>query len=144
MSAGPLKLFQIEEPDGSPSHDGGPGMAIGIEIEGETARVAVAVGGNAEILRGPDGAERVTSGFGEVAALLPAARGFAERALGRPVTHAVIVHDGAIAPQAFEGSGLVVTRCVDGAAAAARAGGARQDAALIGAALLAEDDAPQP
>ncbi len=55
-----MKLFQIEEPDGSPLEPDGPGMAVGIELSpAKGAAVAVAVGGNAELLAGADGATRL-------------------------------------------------------------------------------------
>ena len=94
-------LFQIEEPDGSPlGEPEGAGVAIGVDLAGPRAMVAVAVGGNAEILPAPDGlpgpeTSALRGAGGEfdppaVAAALQALRGRAERALGRPVTHAVI------------------------------------------------------
>ena len=45
-----VKLFQIEEPDGSPVDPDAPGVAIGIDISGAEAEIAVAVGGNAAVL----------------------------------------------------------------------------------------------
>ena len=45
-----MKLFQIEEPDGSPADPDAPGAAIGIDVAGSAAEVAVAVGGNAALL----------------------------------------------------------------------------------------------
>ena len=48
-----MKLFQIEEPDGSPVDTDAPGVAIGIDIGGTHAEVAVAVGGNAVVLETP-------------------------------------------------------------------------------------------
>src|SRR5579883_1554665 len=55
-----MKLFQIEEPDGSPGDAAqGRGAAVGIEIAGGgIGRVAIAVGGNGEILPGADGDAR--------------------------------------------------------------------------------------
>src|SRR5258707_50698 len=93
-------LFQIEEPDGSPlGEPEGAGVAIGVDLAGPHAMVAVAVGGNAEMLPahdGPPGLETsaLRGARGEfdpaaVTAALLALRGRAERALGRPVTHAV-------------------------------------------------------
>jgi hypothetical protein len=138
-----VKLFQIEEPDGSPSETSGPGLAIGIAVEGRAARVAVAVGGNAELLPGYDGAERVEAEG--IAALLLAARGHAEKALSRPVTHAVVVAPAEARPRilaAAPESGLTVTRVVaPEAARSAAPDPAGPDAALLGAAILAEDDA---
>ena len=54
-----MKLFQIEEPDGSPLEPDGPGVAVGIELSpAKGAAVAVAVGGNAELLTDADGVAR--------------------------------------------------------------------------------------
>src|SRR5438270_2185985 len=50
-----MKLFQIEEPDGSPVDPDAPGVAIGIDISGAEAEVAVAVGGNAAVLADREG-----------------------------------------------------------------------------------------
>jgi hypothetical protein len=79
-----MKLFQIEEPDGTPLDSDGPGAAVGIAI-GKSAHapfdgaVAIAVGGNAEILPSADG-ERMLS-QGDLAALLLALRAQAEKQL---------------------------------------------------------------
>jgi hypothetical protein len=101
-------LFQIEEPDGSPLDAEGPGVAVGIDFSNAAAGVAVAVGGNAQLLAppagvgGPDTAalRDGTGGFLEdpCAAALMALRGLAERALSRPVTHAVLVVPGMPSP----------------------------------------------
>ena len=143
-----MKLFQIEEPDGSPLDSGGPGAAVGIELsESKGAAVAVAVGGNAELLPGRDGAPRLAGA--ELGSLLLALRERAEKALARPVTHAVIAVDAAdidekqqaIMAQAAA-AGLTVLRLVKVRDAAARAPGAKPaDAAVLGAAVQAEDDA---
>ncbi|MGH6977527.1 MAG: hypothetical protein ACREED_10920, partial [Stellaceae bacterium] len=96
-----MKLFQIEEPDGEPGAVEGPGAAVGIDIDAATGgAVAIAVGGNAEILPGGDGARRldapglrgVAGRFddGALQELLLDLRGRAEKKLVRPVTHAVI------------------------------------------------------
>ena len=53
-----MKLFQIEEPDGSPSDPDAPGAAVGIDASGELAEVALAVGGNAAMLADREGFER--------------------------------------------------------------------------------------
>ena len=51
-----MKLFQIEEPDGSPTDVEGVGAAVGIDVApGGVGRVAIAVGGNGEILPDADG-----------------------------------------------------------------------------------------
>ena len=92
-----MKLFQIEEPDGSPADPSASGAAIGIDASGPQVEVAISVGGNALILADRDGFERVLSvpdieaGKTEWQEVIEAARTRAERALARPVTHAVIV-----------------------------------------------------
>jgi hypothetical protein len=151
-------LFQIEEPDGSPlSEPQGPGVAVGVDLAGARAMVAVAVGGNAEILPARDGAPaaeisvlRGASGQFEpeaVAAVLLALRGRAERALGRPVTHAVIAVAApldaagrALITAAAATSGLQVTRVLTAAEASGLGAGAA-NAVVHGAAIAAEDDA---
>jgi hypothetical protein len=148
-----MKLFQIEEPDGSPLDTEGPGMAVGIELSpAKGAAVAVAVGGNAELLPGADGALRLAlPAAGDAATLgtlLLALRERAEKALARPVTHAVVASDAldAAARQALDAAaqtaGIVLLRVVAAAAAAARAPGAGvADAPVLGAAIQAEEDA---
>jgi hypothetical protein len=151
-------LFQIEEPDGSPLGDPeGPGVAVGVDLNGARATVAVAVGGNAEILPARDGAPgpetSALCGPGgafvpeAVAAALLALRGRAERALGRPVTHAVIAVAArldaaawAVLVSAAAASGLQVTRVLTAAEATA-IGAGTADAVVHGAAIAAEDDA---
>lgn len=92
-----MKLFQIEEPEGGPADPNVPGAAIGIDAAGPEAQVAFSVGGNALVLADREGLERslpVPSGSaakGEWRDLLEAAKIRAERALARPVTHAVVV-----------------------------------------------------
>ena len=98
-----MKLFQIEEPDGSPADPDAPGAAIGIDVSGPRAEVAIAVGGNAALLEDRDGFEvdltvpSLTAAMPEWQALFERARLRAERALARPVTHAVVVADGSLA-----------------------------------------------
>ena len=143
-----MKLFQIEEPDGSPLAGDGPGVAVGIELSAaKGAAVAVAVGGNAELLRGADGGVRLAGA--EPIALLLALRERAEKALARPVTHAVIALDAAevddkkqeIAAHAAA-AGLIVLRVLSDRDAEARVRGTiSADAAVLGAAVQAEDDA---
>jgi Hsp70 protein len=148
-------LFQIEEPDGSPLDESdGPGVAVGIDLAAAHGAVAVAVGGNAETLTARDGqAGPATASLRDaagrlestaVAAALLALRGHAERALGRPVTHAVLVVgdqlDAAgrdVLRDAAATSGLVVTRILPPQEAASLGGGV----AVHGAAIAAEDDA---
>jgi hypothetical protein len=124
-----LKLFQIEEPEGGPADPNVPGAAIGIDARSPIAEVAASVGGNADNLRGFDGgrldvpsptaAEKDWQRFFEVA------RFHAERALARPVTHAVISLDGAPdealerrLSRAAERAGLVLLRIASGLSAA--------------------------
>ncbi len=98
-----MKLFQIEEPDGSPADPDAPGAAIGIDVSGPRGEVAIAVGGNAALLEDRDGFEvdltvpSLTAAMPEWQALFERARLRAERALARPVTHAVVVADGSLA-----------------------------------------------
>ena len=92
-----MKLFQIEEPDGLPSDPDAPGAAIGIDASGAKGEVAFAVGGNAVALEDRDGfsidlpAPPVCATAVAWQAFFESARLRAERALGRPVTHAVMV-----------------------------------------------------
>jgi hypothetical protein len=130
-----VKLFQIEEPDGSPDDDSGPGLAIAIEALRGTLRVAVSLGGNAEILRDREGMERIPAPT-DPGELLLAARGHAEKALARPATHAVVIADPGAAKRiaaAADAAGLILTRTLQP--------GAKADADLLDAARLAEDDA---
>jgi hypothetical protein len=138
-----MKLFQIEEPDGTPLDSDGPGAAVGIAI-GKAAHapfdgaVAIAVGGNAEILPSAGG-ERVLS-QGDLAALLLGLRAQAEKQLARPVTHAVIalppIEAGPLAVAASE-AGLTVLDMRD-------PGTKPLETAALEAAILAEDLAPKP
>jgi hypothetical protein len=145
-----VKLFQIEEPDGTPSNINAPGVAIGIDAGGATAEVAVAVGGNASVLRDRDGFEqRLPVPARDAPAdawreLFEGARLRAERALGRPVTHAVLAlpaapDTGLLAAllTASEAAGLALLQVMP----QAELGGAEPAAA---AAILAEDLAPRP
>ena len=147
-----VKLFQIEEPDGSPVDPDAPGAAIGIDASGRLAEVAFAIGGNAVILADRDGFERDIPVPSLVAAaetwqpLFEWARIRAERNLGRPVTHAVV----AVVEQPDEAA---LARLKE----AARGGGiellsvmqwSSLDVALVGrpalaVAILAEDTAPR-
>jgi hypothetical protein len=146
-----MKLFQIEEPDGSPVDPDAPGAAIGIDAGGDLAEIAFAVGGNAVTLADREGFEQALPVPGPDApladwqALFEGARLRAERALARPVTHAVLVFAAALDPalaaellQASGAAGIELMRIVsignlDAAAAPAEA-----------AAILAEDMAPRP
>jgi hypothetical protein len=135
------KLFQIEEPDGSPLDPTGLGAAVGIGIRkaGRTLEgaVAFAVGGNAEILPSGEG-ERVLA-VGDLAELLLGLRSRAEKQLARPVTHAVVmvppIEEGPLA-LAIQAAGLVLLDGVD-------PGSKSSEAAALEAAVLAEDLAPK-
>src|SRR5215470_1239607 len=91
-----VKLFQIEEPEGGPSHPDAPGAAIGVDASGTCAKVALSVGGNAIALADREGFERplpvpaITADAAAWQTLFEGARLRAERALGRPATHAAI------------------------------------------------------
>src|SRR5579863_2244322 len=91
-----MKLFQIEEPDGSPPDPDAPGVAVGIDIGGGMAEVAVAVGGNASLLADREGfaldlpVPAPSAPPEEWQQLFEGARLRAERALAQPVTHAVL------------------------------------------------------
>src|SRR6185312_9176054 len=83
----PIKLFQIEEPDGPPEADDGLGMAVGIELsKTRGAAVAASVGGNAELLVKPE-----PGGIGgnldekSLTGLLRDLRALAEKAVAQPV-----------------------------------------------------------
>jgi hypothetical protein len=153
-------LFQIEEPDGTPiDEDGGPGAAVGIDLAGSRGAVAIALGGNAEILAARDGSEGPDmKGLREVSghfvlettkAALLALRGCAERALARPVTHAVIAIGAPLDPAirqsldaAAAASELIVSRVLTDSEATALAPGAAPAVAVAhGAAIAAEDEA---
>jgi hypothetical protein len=146
-----VKLFQIEEPDGSPVDPDAPGVAIGIDIAGPDAEVAVAVGGNAVGLADREGfaldlavPSPAAPAEEDWRGLFEGARLRAERALAQPVTHAVLavasVPDAAFAAllsTAAAAAGLTLLRIV--AREALRAG-----PAALAAAVLAEDLAPRP
>jgi len=139
-----MKLFQIEEPEGSPLEAGdGPGAAVGIDVVGGTGRVAVALGGNAEILPGADGARSLSVAVKQE--LLLGLRSRAEKQLARPVTHAVIAVDLAERvgiEDAAAAAGITLLRLIERAEAAALAKGAAPDEApALGAAIAAEDAA---
>ena len=136
------KLFQIEEPDGSPLDPSGPGAAVGIAIRKAGAAlpghslqgaVAFAVAGNAEILPSGEG-ERLLEAA-DLTALLLGLRSRAEKQLARPVTHAVVmlppIEQGPLAPAA-EKAGLTLLDSPD-------PGTKSLEAATLEAAALAED-----
>lgn len=145
-----MKLFQIEEPDGSPSDPGAPGVAIGIDASAGLAAVAVSVGGNALILADREGFERDLPVPGPDApladwqSLFEGARLRAERALSRPVTHAVLVFvalDPALAAELLRASGAAGIELMRVLSPAdLPAGGVPAETAAV----LAEDIAPRP
>ena len=141
-----MKLFQIEEPDGSPVNPDAPGAAVGIDASGARAEVAIAVGGNAAILADREGFEldltvpSPLAGMPEWQSLLEGVRLRAERVLARPVTHAVVVvgDDAAeVAQSAARPAELVLLRMITPDQI-----GAAESRALA-AAILAEDLAPR-
>jgi hypothetical protein len=144
-----VKLFQIEEPDGSPTDPGTPGAAIGIDAASGLAEVAMAVGGNATILADREGFERplpvpdITASAADWCALFEGARLRAEQALARPVTHAVIV----LAAAAGDGADQSLRRGAEQAGVdVLRVLGVVDlpvaDRPVLGAAILAEDLMP--
>jgi hypothetical protein len=143
-----VKLFQIEEPDGSPTDPDAAGAAIGIDLCGTEAEVAIAVGGNAAVLTDREGfaldlpVPGPDAPLDQWRTLLEGARLRAERALARPVTHAVVVAaaaDAALAARltaASEAAGLTLLRIL---------GRTQIDPpSVLAAAILAEDLAPPP
>ena len=141
-----MKLFQIEEPDGSPSDPEAPGAAVGIDVSGARAEVAIAVGGNAVLLADRDGFELDLTvpplDASEIAwqGLLEGARLRAERTLARPVPHAVLVARKESAERlhaAAAAAGLELLRVLMPDAIAA------EETPACAAAVLAEDLAPR-
>jgi hypothetical protein len=146
-----MKLFQIEEPDGSPADPEAPGAAIGIDAGGDLAEVAVSVGGNALTLVDREGYEHALPVPGPEApladwqAMFEGARLRAERALARPVTHAVLVFAASLDPalaaeliRASEAAGIELLRILT--TDELEPGMTPAEAAAI----LAEDMTPQP
>jgi hypothetical protein len=144
-----VKLFQIEEPDGSPVDPDAPGVAVGIDIGGPQVEVAVAVGGNAVVLEDREGFALELSIPSPAASpedwqrLFEGARLRAERNLAQPVTHAVLI--AASAPDAAFAALLTTAAAAAGLTLlqiVARDSVASGPAAQ-GAAVLAEDLAPR-
>jgi hypothetical protein len=146
-----MKLFQIEEPDGSPADSDAPGAAIGIDAGGDLAEVAFAVGGNALTLTDREGYERALpvpgpdAPLAEWQTLFEGARLRAERALARPVTHAVLVFAASLDPalaaeliRASEAAGIELLQILT--TDELEAGIPSAEAAAV----LAEDMAPRP
>ena len=146
-----MKLFQIEEPDGGSAAPDASGAAIGVDAGGNRVEVAFSVGGNALVLEDRQGFEQelpvpaIGAGTAAWQRLLEGARVRAERALARPVTHAVIVltavpEAGAARRlrQAAQRAGLEVLRL------AGRGELSSGPTPALAAARLAEDLAPRP
>lgn len=146
-----MKLFQIEEPDGSLPDPDMPGMAIGIYVGGAQAEVAVAVGGNPVMLYDREGFERdlqtppLNDPTEAWQSLFEGARLRAERALARPVTHAVLAVPSNVQPAVLErlvaaaqAAGIDVLRVVG------RDDIPAGEAPALAASVLAEDLAPRP
>ncbi|MGA7265473.1 MAG: hypothetical protein WA709_05915 [Stellaceae bacterium] len=146
-----MKLFQIEEPDGGPADPSATGAAVGIDAGGAEVEVAFSVGGNAVVLGDREGFERAlavpeaTAGEAQWQELFEAARVRAERALARPVSHAVVVLAETAGADlsdklhaAAEAAGLKILRLSREAELSAGAN------AVLTAAILAEDLAPRP
>ena len=156
-----MKLFQIEEPDGSPVDPHAPGAAIGIDISGKLAEAAVAIGGNAVLLADRDGFERdlpvppPSASAEEWRLVFEGVRLRAERALAQPVTHAVLIVPRGFDPEhtallsaASEAAGLALLRIVARDAIGTLAGPSLASPSAtppaLAAAVLAEDLAPRP
>jgi hypothetical protein len=150
-----VKLFQIEEPDGSPVDPDAPGVAIGIDISGREAEVAVAVGGNAAVLDDREGfaldlaVPPPAAPAEDWQRLFEGARLRAERGLAQPVTHAVVAvasaPDAALAARlamAGAAAGLTLLRIVPREGLGSPDD--QIDSAVLAAAILAEDLAPRP
>jgi hypothetical protein len=142
-----VKLFQIEEPDGSPVDPDAPGVAIGIDIGGREAEVAVAVGGNAAVLGDREGfaldlaVPSPSASAEDWQSLFEGARLRAERALAQPVTHAVLAVPST--PDAAFAAHLSVAAAASGLALL-RIEALGAGPAALAAAILAEDLAPRP
>jgi len=135
-----VKLFQIEEPEGAALEADGIGLSVGIHLAGDAA-VAIAVGGNAEILGRTERRQPKET--------LLELRSAAEKILARPVTHAVIAAAGLdddlrrLLDDAAGAAGLTLLSLTTSADAARKAPDpGLPDAAALGAAILAEDLAP--
>jgi hypothetical protein len=140
-----VKLFQIEEPDGSPSDSDAPGAAIGIDATAAQGEVAFAVGGNAVRLEDREGfvldlpVPPADAPAGDWRTFFEGARLRAERALGRPVTHAVVaaaVANAATLAGAAEAAGITLLHVM--------APEGRGQPPVFAAAVMAEDLAPRP
>jgi hypothetical protein len=146
-----MKLFQIEEPDGAPADPDAPGVAIGIDLTGAYAEVALSIGGNAAILTDREGfaldlaVPGLEAATGDWQHVFEGARLRAERALAQPATHAVVALVVPPAPpvaerlgRAADAAGLLLLEIM-----AAAALDHDQPRACV-AAIRAEDLAPRP
>jgi len=155
-----MKLFQIEEPEGALLPADGPGASVGIDLSPGGSAVAVSLGGNAEILPDGDGVQRLDpqgvfvadeDGIDAKALTthLLSLRARAEKQLARPVTHAVIAapsldaasHEAIVKAAAAAALELLALYTRDEAISFAR-GQISADAAVLGAAIRAEEEAP--
>jgi hypothetical protein len=146
-----MKLFQIEEPDGSSVDPDAPGVAIGIDLTGAYAEVALSVGGNAAILTDREGfaldlaVPGLEASTDDWQQLFEGARLRAERALAQPATHAVVALAVPAAPaiverlgRAAEAAGLELLGVMPGAITNP------EQPRACAAAIRAEDLAPRP
>jgi hypothetical protein len=146
-----MKLFQIEEPDGSPVDPEAPGVAIGVDLSGAYAEVALSVGGNAAILTDREGfaldlaVPGLEASTDDWQRLFEGARLRAERALAQPATHAVVAIAVPAAPaiverlgRAAEAAGLRLLDLMPDAVANP------EQPRACAAAIRAEDLAPRP
>ena len=144
-----VRLFQIEEPDGSPVEANLPGAAIGVDASGTVAEAAFAVGGNAVMLRDREEFARIlpvpsaAAAETEWRALFEEVRLRAERLLARPVTHAVVVRaapPSAAGPmlRAEAAAGLEILRLASPSELLG------EDGPALAAARVAEDLMPRP
>jgi hypothetical protein len=137
-----MKLFQIEEPQGGPADASLPGAAIGVDASGDAAEVAFSVGGNAVVLREREEFARkllVPETTGTVTAwraLFEGVRLRAERALARPVSHAVVV---LAAPAPLGAAETLRTAAAEAGIDILRLASAGEMSGALAAALLAED-----
>jgi hypothetical protein len=146
-----VKLFQIEEPDGSTVDPDAPGVAIGVDLTGAYAEIALSIGGNATILTDREGfaldlaVPGLEASTDDWQQLFEGARLRAERALAQPATHAVVALAVPAAPaiverlgRAAEAAGLKLLEVVQAAAADP------DQPRACAAAIRAEDLAPPP
>jgi hypothetical protein len=146
-----VKLFQIEEPDGSSVDPDAPGVAIGIDLTGAYAEIALSIGGNAAILTDREGfaldlaVPDIEASTDDWQQLFEGARLRAERALAQPATHAVVALAVAAVPaiierlgRAAEAAGLMLLDVM-----VATAADPEHPRACL-AAIRAEDLAPPP